>query len=116
MAQKTYFIDIDGCLIYHDNSDFLQGMRFPSVLAGVPNKLLDLHSQGHTIILTTGRPSTMRERLVDDLNHFGIFYDQLITDCGSGVRVLVNDIDPKNALVMKAEAVNLLRNSGINDI
>lgn len=115
MTQKTYFCDIDGCILKH-HDDFLNGMLDVEPLPGVTEKLLEWHCQGHRVILTTGRPGTMRDFLEEQLFVNGIIYDQLIMDCGSGVRILINDVDPKKPKVMKAEAINLTRNLGIGEV
>ena len=115
MTQKTYFCDIDGCILKH-HDDFLNGILDVEPLQGVKEKLLEWHCQGHRIILTTGRPGTMREFLEDQLFVNGILYDQLVMDCGSGVRILINDVDPKSPEIMKAQAINLTRNLGIGEV
>lgn len=115
MTQKTYFCDIDGCILKH-HDDFLNGMLDVEPLPGVTEKLLEWHCQGHRVILTTGRPGTMRQYLEAQLFSNSIIYDQLVMDCGSGVRILINDIDPKSPEIMKAQAINLTRNLGIAEI
>jgi len=115
MEQKTYFLDIDGCIFkHHDN--FLNGIHTVEPLEGVQEKLLEWHCQGDKIILTTGRPGTTRKFLENHLFLNGIIYDQLIMDCGPGVRILINDIDPKNPDIIKAKAINITRNLGIGKI
>ncbi len=112
----TIFCDIDGCILTQYD-DFLYGIvHMVEPLQGVKEKLLEWHCKGYKVILTTGRPGTMRQYLEAQLFSNGIIYDQLVMDCGSGVRYLVNDIDPKHPTVSKALAINLLRNQGLGDI
>lgn len=111
----TYFIDIDGC-IFNQTEDFFKGAVTPVRLKEVREKLLELHSKGCRIILTTGRPEGNRQILESDLGFQQIFYDQLIMGCGSGVRILVNDIDPKHPKIKKAKAINVKRNQGLGSL
>ena len=119
MTPKTIFCDIDGCILVH-HSDFLGSLTSDpdkvKFLPQVKEKLLDWHCQGHKIILVTGRPGRMRKDLEAILDGNKIFYHDLIMDCGSGVRVLINDIDPRHPDVDKAVAINLKRNDGIGVI
>lgn len=113
---KTIFCDIDGCILKQHN-DFLTGIVLHvEPLPQVKEKLLEWHCQGHRVILTTGRPGTMRQYLEAQLFSNGIIYDQLIMDCGSGARILINDIDPKFPHTNKALSINIERNQGIGDI
>lgn len=111
----TYFIDIDGCIFYQ-TEDFFKGVHTPIRIKEVREKLLELHSKGCKIILTTGRPESHRSVLENELGYQHIFYDQLIMGCGSGVRILVNDIDPKHPKVKKAKAINVKRNEGLDSL
>ena len=114
---KTIFCDIDGCIFRHE-ANFFDAIPpgIPSPLPGVKEKLLDWHCKGYRIILTTGRPECMRPALEKSLADFHILYHQLLMDCGSGIRVLINDIDPKFPDNSKAVAINLERNKGIGGI
>ena len=68
------------------------------------------------VILTTGRPEHMRQITEKNLQFWGIMYDQLIMGLGSGPRVLINDTDPKEPDIVKAVAINLHRNEGIEHV
>lgn len=112
---KTIFCDIDGCILKHQDN-FLDGILYNvDVLKGIREKLLDWHCKGYRVILTTGRPGTMRQYLEAQLYSNKIIYDQLVMDCGSGIRYLINDIDPSHPNVNKAVAINLPRNQGIGE-
>ena len=89
----TFFVDIDGKLLYlkkyvsYDSSDSI-------VLPESIDKLNFWKSQGHTIILTTGRETSKRDLLIKQLKELNIPYDQLITGLHSGTRILINDKKP----------------------
>jgi hypothetical protein len=112
MIPNTYFCDIDGCIL-EQTENFFMGMTAPKFLPGTREKLLEWHVKGAKIILTTGRPETQRENLEKLFKDNQVFYDKLIMDCGCGVRILINDIDPRRPQQEKALSVNLTRNKGI---
>jgi hypothetical protein len=114
---KTIFCDIDGVLLKQP-VDFLRIAKanMAAELPGSAAKLLEWHTEGHMVILTTGRPEHMRQITEENLQLWGILYDQLIMGLGSGPRVLINDMDPKEPDVGKATAVNLHRNEGIEHV
>lgn len=116
IKSRTIFLDIDGCLISHAGSLSKQGCNnVPTLLPGVLDKLDEWDRAGHTIILTTGRRESMREKTKSDLAALGIFYDQLIMGVGRGPRVVINDLKPGSDQPM-ARAINLERNKGIGEI
>ena len=112
---KTFFIDIDGTLLYHvdDFSKILED-DLPS-LPDAAEKIGKWHCQGHTIIITTGRTESMRGITIKQLDNAGIVYDQLVMGLTIGVRVLINDYVPDTHC--KAEARNVRRNiDGLTNI
>tara|TARA_R100001132_G_C3239484_1_gene70851 strand:- start:405 stop:731 length:327 start_codon:yes stop_codon:yes gene_type:complete len=89
------------------------------LLPGVFDKFLEWHRQGFKIILTTGRPEFLREETERQLRELGVFYNQLVMDCGPGPRVLINDMDSKiddTKFRAKAQAVNLIRDNGMEEL
>ena len=86
------------------------------LLPGVKEKLLDWFCKGYRIIITTGRPECQRQMMTEFLAKVGIYHNQLVLDCGAGIRYLINDIDPLTAKTKKAVAVNLKRNEGISKL
>ena len=106
---KTFFIDIDGTLLYHhpDFAKILDTEGLPALL-GASEKIGKWHCQGHTIIITTARTESMRGITIKQLDNAGIVYDQLVMGLTSGVRVLINDY--VSGTPCKAEAVNVRRN------
>ena len=110
----TLFIDIDGSLLRHEISTLCCDTgHVPTVLPGTINKLMGWKSKGYKIILTTGRQAS-REATEAQLKMLGIPYDQLITDVGSGVRVLINDKKPDGTIT--AIAFSPDRDQGVGDI
>tara|TARA_R110000868_G_scaffold13711_10_gene63634 strand:+ start:9823 stop:10191 length:369 start_codon:yes stop_codon:yes gene_type:complete len=118
---KTIFCDIDGTLLYQ-NPNFLDWYDKPIesrfLLDGVKEKLFDWYVKGYTIILTTGRPETDKKTLEQFFGDNGLYYHQLVMNCGSGERYLINDNEPVNEAraKVKAFAIPVIRNSGIGDL
>ena len=113
--QKTFFIDIDGTLLFLDDG-IRYGVSENSVLPGTIEKLEEWKREGHAIILTTGRDSERREQLIELLRNLKIPYDELITGLPSGSRIVINDKKPYNALQKMAISIQIERNEGIQHI
>ena len=115
----TIFSDIDGTMWKHEY-DIRHSMNGTQrLLPGVFDKFLEWHRQGFKIILTTGRPEFLREETERQLRELGVFYNQLVMDCGPGPRVLINDMDSKiddTKFRAKAQAVNLIRDNGMEEL
>jgi len=111
----TFFVDIDGTLLYlpkhvpYDASD-------TQILPGSIEKLQEWKKKGHRIILTTGRETARREKLIKQLSDLKIPYDELITGTNSGTRILINDKKPYCPFHKMAVAVQLQRNQGIQNV
>lgn len=111
---KTIFLDIDGTLVHHNGS--LSGqLDEMTLLPGVREKFDEWDRKGHNIILVTGRRESMRAKTEEQLRSFNLYWDQIIFGLGGGVRVLINDFKP-NSQEPTAIAINLVRNTGIEDI
>jgi len=118
---KTIFLDIDGTIFHQDEDqtdvtqwvDFMH-TEFTKVLKGSATKCLEWHMKGYCIVLTTGRPSTMRESCIRQLAQHNIIYDQLIMDLGPAPRYLINNKGHEGEL--KAMGINLETNQGIGGI
>ena len=112
---KTIFCDIDGTLIEHAVpwESSLPSFKM-KILPGTLEKLADWDRKGYNIILTTGRRESLRKVTEQQLSEVGIFYDQLIMGIGGGMRILINDLKPNSDIT--AEAINLNRNQGIQQI
>ena len=112
---KTIFCDIDGTLIEHAVpwESSLPSFKM-KILPGTLDKLAEWDRKGYNIILTTGRRESLRKVTEQQLSEVGIFYDQLIMGIGGGMRILINDLKPNSDIT--AEAINLNRNQGIQQI
>ena len=114
-SPKTIFCDLDGTLVKHNEPAEIQSPDLVlELLEGTIEKLWEWDSQGHRIILTTGRKESMRNATVKQLEEVGIIYDQLIMGFGGGDRILINDRKP-NSDRDTAYAINLERNKGLLD-
>ena len=112
---KTIICDIDGTLVEHmPPSTACNPNSKMTLLPGTLDKLLEWESKGYRIILLTGRKESMREVTENQLREVGIFYDLLVMGVGGGERFLINDCKPDGA--QSAQAINLIRNKGIQDI
>jgi hypothetical protein len=116
ITHKCIFLDIDGCIFKHNGSLSLQVLAEAEVLEGVKDKLDEWDRAGYTIVLTTGRRESLRDKTVRDLAKHGIFYDNILFGMGRGQRVVINDMKPDLPNYKTAKAINLPRNKGIGDI
>lgn len=112
---RTIIIDIDGTILYHYGNLILQQNKKPKLLKGVIEKFAEWEGKGYRILLLTGRKESMRKKTIEQLETFGIYYDELIMGCGGGIRVLINDLKP-NSEEPTAIAINIKRNKGLNGI
>ncbi len=110
----SIFCDIDGVLIHHHPHST------PDPEKNKPlkdcEKLGEWKNSGHRIILTTARSEKYRERTAKLLEFLNINYDQLVMGLPAGPRILINDHKPSKEFANQANAIELLRNSGIGDI
>jgi uncharacterized HAD superfamily protein len=113
--KKTLFIDIDGTLVRHKGNLSNVYLEEPELLPGVIDKLNKWNADGHKIILTTGRPESMRKITNEQLEKFGIFYDQLIMGLTRGERIVINDKKP-SLDITTASAIQVNRNEGLINI
>lgn len=111
--KSCIFCDIDGVIFPFDEWDkcLIPGHK-PTLLPNTQDIIKQWHVEGHKIVLVTGRPASMRDATIKQLNDAGIVYDQVIMDCGSGPRYLINDVASKKGK-KKAIAMNVVRNKGI---
>lgn len=115
MTRKTFFIDIDGTILNHVDKDLYKVTANSQFLCpNVINKLNEIESQGHCIVLTTARKESMRRLTEEQLAFHGIFYDHLLMGIGQGERVIVND--KRSNGENRARAVNIVRNEGLGEM
>ena len=112
---KTLFIDIDGTVLRHLHSISDVYAKPAEVLPHVVSKINEWDSHGHRIIFVTARKESTRDITEQQLQQFGLAWDQLIMGVGGGARVLVNDKlnrnDPDRAI-----GINVVTNEGFGNI
>ena len=111
---KTIICDIDGVLLVHKNQG-LTGQLNSEPLSGTVEKINEWDAKGYNIILITGRRESLRKITEEQLQSFGIFYDNLIMGVGGGDRVIINDRKP-NSKRDTAYSINIDRNKGIENV
>ena len=110
---KTIICDIDGTLTKYmggGHKAIIENEH--EVLPGVVDMMRHWESQGHRIILITGRRESVRERTESELRRLGIPFDILLMGYADSGRVLINDIGSK----VKPHALNVTRDAGWTDI
>jgi hypothetical protein len=116
---KTIFLDFDGCIVTHSENylnDHDKILDISNLIPGSKEKIFEWYCKGYKIIITTGRPECQRSMMTEFLAKAGIYCNQLVLDCGAGVRCLVNDIDPVKPDLIKALAFNIKRNDGLSKV
>jgi len=116
MKRKTIFCDIDGTLLVQPE-DFTTMVTSPDAmpLPCASKRLMEWHYEGALIILTTGRPESMRPITELQLHNAGMIYNTLLMGLGTGERILINDFVPGEG--HKAIAYNVVRNTeGLENI
>jgi hydroxymethylpyrimidine pyrophosphatase-like HAD family hydrolase len=111
----TFFVDIDGVLFYLPKHVPYEATD-TQVLPGCLEKLKEWKKQGHRVVLTTGRETSRREKLIKQLTDLQVPYDDLVTGTNSGTRILINDKKPYCPFHKMAVAVQLPRNQGIGGV
>lgn len=113
MKPRTYFIDIDGCVLRQcSDGPMKQWFTNYEVLPGSREYLNQLEMEGHHIVLVTARPEHSREWLMHMLANLCIVYHQLVMGITSGHRYLINDEKPSSQ-ELTAYAITIPRNKGI---
>ena len=123
---KTWFIDIDGTIVYHQNNfnldDIIEELGNDSHTMERPIersvRFLNSISDNDTIVLTTARDSKHKDHTIRMLDYYNIRYDRILFDLRAGPRYLINDIKPPGVSgniepIPTAYAVNLERDKGI---
>ena len=110
---KTIFCDIDGTLWEHVGNSQKQALRSQyKILPNTIEAITQWDRLGYTIILTTGRKESLREKTKEHLVKLGIVYDKLIMGIGGGDRIIINDKKPSSTK-NTCYAINVIRNKGI---
>ena len=104
----TVFCDIDGVIFHHRDQLSNTLLMEEELLPGVREKFDEWEKCGMVIVLTTGRPESMRQHTQIQLENCGLYYSHLIMGLPSP-RYLYND---KRDGAQTAFSFNLDRNSG----
>tara|TARA_R100001463_G_scaffold135530_1_gene198986 strand:- start:1521 stop:3572 length:2052 start_codon:yes stop_codon:yes gene_type:complete len=112
--QCTILCDIDGVLLKHKNHSTCnpdENLKLKGV-----EKINKWKADGHKVILTTARNNKYRECTINMLSELDINYDEIVMSLPAGPRILINDHKPSKKFVNQANAIELERNSGIENI
>tara|TARA_R100000008_G_scaffold85548_1_gene75789 strand:- start:1893 stop:2330 length:438 start_codon:yes stop_codon:yes gene_type:complete len=123
---KTWFVDIDGTIMYHHTNDSLDDMiekygtssylhekPIPTAIEFFKNR-----PKRDRIVIATARESRHIEHTLKALRHHGMPFDDWVFELGAGPRVVVNDIKPplvagNKGPLKTAYGMDVERNGGI---
>lgn len=112
---KTIFCDIDGCVFkHHGNIAEITNNPY-ELLPGVVEAFNKWGHRGYTIVLTTGRPESLRSFTNQQICDAGLNYQHLIMDLPRGPRVVINDAKPERG-IETAACVNIERDEGMENV
>lgn len=112
---KTIFCDIDGCIFkHHGDITAILANQFV-LLPGVKEVFKSWAHKGYIIVLTTGRPESIRELTDKQIRGAGLYYHHLLMGLPRGQRIVINDMKP-NSKVNTASCVNVKRNEGMKNV
>lgn len=112
---KTVFCDLDGCVFKH-HGDIAEILTNPcELLHGAREAFKQWGHKGYTVILTTGRPESMRSLTEQQVRDAGLYYHHLIMGLPRGQRVVINDVKPGRK-TETAACVNIARNKGMENV
>ena len=106
---KTIICDIDGTLVKYMGGGHKAIMEQDhELLPGVFERMRLWESQGHKIVLMTGRRESVRERTESELRRLGIPFDVLLMGHADSCRIVINDVGHR----VKAHVMNVPRDLG----
>lgn len=112
---KTIFCDIDGCIFKH-HGNIAKIISEPcELLPGVVEVFKKWGHRGYKIVLTTGRPESLRSLTDQHIRDAGLYYHYLIMDLPRGPRVVINDTKPES-VIETAACVNIKRDEGMKNV
>ncbi len=114
MKHHTYFFDIDGTIFKYRKFGEYESTK-PELTPGAFEKLREIRDCGHTIVLTTARPASLRLLTVIELEKHVIPYDHLIMGLPRGPRHIINDMS-MSVPGPRAIAWNLERDEGLEQV
>jgi len=110
-APGCVFVDIDGTIAKHQTTE--EAVARPlELLPGTAEIWADWIRRGFKVVVTTGRRESLRAVTEEGLRLAGLQYDLLLMGCGTGPRILYNDLKPGDRREM-AVGVNLERDGGL---
>lgn len=112
---KTIFCDIDGCIFRHSGPDFIKVHPTLDLLPGAIDKFHEWMDKGYTVVLITGRPPSLRQITLQQLEGAGLWFNHLIMGLPRGQRVVINDCK-KDTNEPTAAAINIKRNEGLKNV
>lgn len=110
LDSPNYFVDIDGVLLLHNES--IHGQETWTPDEPLPYNIAELNEcyKFARIVLVTARPKSRLKEIITSLAKQSINYDEILTGCSGGIRVLVNDRKPRLPFLDTAVSVNIWRN------
>lgn len=120
---KTYFIDLDGTILEFQCQELLdEAIKNPDGYKNeklLPNarEFLDGIGNDDVVVITTARTTEYVGHTLKALDYLGVYYDEIIFQCTSGPRIVVNDTKDSGIVGNKMEldtayGLNVKRNSG----
>jgi dTDP-glucose pyrophosphorylase len=110
----TLFLDLDGTIFRHDNGGGLGAFEYADqpelVELGIPEWIQSTKAAGYSIVITSARNESARNKIVDQLTAFRIPFDHLILGLSGGPRFLFNDLKDSLSCLPTAYAINYPRN------
>lgn len=110
---RTFFIDIDGTLVYHRKASELDNMIENPVkeelLPGV-KELWEYFDVDDCIVITTARRNRHRVFTEKIFTENNLRYDRMLFELETGPRIVINDTP--NISEQKASAINVKRDGG----
>lgn len=114
MINSTIFLDIDGTILNHVGTSSEIYKQDQRLLDGVHQKLDEWTGNGHYIVITTARPSSMADFTIKQLERFGVYYNKIIFDLPHGPRYIINDKKPSNP--NSAVGISIDRDKGLSSV
>ena len=110
---STYFIDIDGTLLYQNDS-ITYNINSLKLIEKSLIELKKIIENGHYIVITTARKDYNKTKYI--LDYFKIPYNYIITGINPGNRIIINDKKPYCSLLQTASSQQNERDKGIQPI
>lgn len=114
---RTVFLDIDGTIFGWSGGDYedfwYKEKDNGYLLPGVKEKFAEWALKDYHIVITTAREEKYRKITIEQLNYYGLWYNDLLMGLPNYVRVLINDRKPS---CESAFAYCIPRDKGLKDL